>query len=154
MSVKSGIEDQLRQLEMWYGDGRDGACPTRDQWRAILEWPEDQPICLINFFKYRAQADYPPEAPEYGNALTGEEAFGKYTAVSMPTLDKVGGTFAHVGLSQGMFVGGAEDWDFIAVVSYPGPGPVMALYTDPDYLQAFRHRTAGLARQKVYVSAG
>lgn len=154
MTVKTGIEDRLNQLEMWYGDGSDGASPTRAQWRAILEWPEDQPICLVNFFKFRDVAAYPAEVPEYGNGLSGEEAFGKYTAVSMPTVDKVGAAFAHAGLSQGMFVGEAEDWDFIAVVSYPGPGPVMDLYTDPDYLQAFRHRSAGLARQKVFVSAG
>ena len=72
----------------------------------------------------------------------------------MPTMERVGGRFLHVGPFEGLFLGGgdvAEDWDLVAIGSYPDIAALLALYSDPGYRAAFPHRTAACARQKVVV---
>lgn len=147
-------DEQLRQLGEWYGDGQDGACPTSDQWRRILERPADKPITLINFFKLRESARYPVGAQPDEGEISGQDAFGRYSAVSMPTMQRVGGRFLLVGPFEGMFQGEDEDWDLVAIGSYPDLQAFLGLYTDPDYRAVFHHRTAACARQKVIVCAG
>jgi uncharacterized protein (DUF1330 family) len=154
MSVNADIDRQLHELARWYGPGEDGSCPTRSQWQAILERPADQAVSLVNFFRFRDHAAYPEGTPEFGAAISGEEAFGKYAAVSVPTLERVGGRFVLMGPSEGSFVGPDESWHLIAAATYPDLASIMALYTDADYIQAFRHRTAGCADQKVFVCGG
>lgn len=150
MNVNPTIDRRVVQLCEWYGDGRDGACPTPAQWRQILERPAAKALTLINFFRLREVAAYQDAA----ETASGQEAFARYAEVSMPTMERVGGRFLLVGPYEGMFLGEPEDWDLIAVGSYPDSDAFMALYGDPGYRAAFRHRTAACARQKVVVCAG
>lgn len=149
MKVNPSIERRVKQLCEWYGDGRDGTCPAPAQWRHILERPAATALTLINFFKLRDVAAYPDAA----EAASGQQAFSRYAEVSMPTMERVGGRFLLVGPYEGMFLGEPEDWDLIAVGSYPDTEAVMALYADPGYRAAFRHRAAACARQKVVICA-
>ncbi|MEQ8815109.1 MAG: DUF1330 domain-containing protein [Thalassobaculum sp.] len=154
MTVNPETETQVEQLRGWYGDGRDGTCPTSDQWRGVLERSPASPITLINFFKLRPVADYPDNSAEASNGLSGQAAFDRYAEVSVPAMQRAGGRFLLVGPFEGSFLGTPEDWDLVAVGSYPNTRAFLALYTDPDYRAAFRHRTAACARQKVMVCSG
>lgn len=145
------IETRLDRLVAWYGDGADGAAPTRAQWRALLERPADQPVTVVNFFKLREEAAYsegmetmsPPGA-------SGKEAFDRYAAVSGPTLEKVGGRFLLLAPFEAALMGAEEDWDLVVVGTYPDSEALLALHEDADYRSVYPHRSAALERQKVF----
>ncbi|MEL7316233.1 MAG: DUF1330 domain-containing protein [Cyanobacteria bacterium J06559_3] len=154
MSVKHQIDASVQQLCAWYGDGQGGSVPSADQWRQMLERPANESITLINFFKYRQIAAYPPDSPQSRERITGQDAFQLYASVSIPTMERVGGKFLLVGPFEGMFLGEDKDWDLIAIGTYPNLESFMGLYTDPDYRAASQHRTAACERQKVIVCSG
>ena len=130
-----------------YGDGRDGAAPTVRQWEALLNRDPDRPVTLVNLFKLRRLADY-RGGPEGGS---GQDAFDRYAAVSVPSMERAGGRFLLVAPAAGAFCGEEEDWDLVAVGAYPDLHALFRLFDDPDYQSVFRHRTAACARQKVIV---
>ncbi|MEX0838775.1 MAG: DUF1330 domain-containing protein [Parvibaculum sp.] len=134
-----------------YGDGADGAAPRAAQWQALLARAAAAPVTLVNFFKLRTQANYP--AGSRAEVCSGQEAFGRYAAVSAPGIEKVGGRFLLLAPFETAFVGDAEDWDFVAVGAYPGKDAVLALFEDADYRQAYIHRVAACERQKVLLCA-
>ncbi|NER79734.1 MAG: DUF1330 domain-containing protein [Leptolyngbya sp. SIO1D8] len=154
MSVNHQFDASVEQLCAWYGDGQNGSAPSADQWRQILERPANESITLINFFKYRQIAEYPQGSPKDREPISGQDAFKSYSSVSIPTMERVGGKFLLVGPFEGMFLGEDEDWDLIAIGTYPNLESFMALYTNPDYRAASRHRTAACDRQKVIVCSG
>jgi uncharacterized protein (DUF1330 family) len=147
MSGNGNIEDRIERLAGCYGEGTDGSAPTRGQWRALLQRPQDAPITLINFFKLRARAIYPESAAQ--ESVSGEEAFARYTEVSVPTVKKVGGRFLLLAPFEAPFMGPVEDWDLVAIGSYPNAAALLALLEDEAYIAAYPHRTAALDRQKV-----
>lgn len=145
MDVNATIEGLVRD----YGDGADGASPTAEQWRAVLEGPADRPIVLVNAFALRERASYPD-----GEDISGRDAFSRYAAVSMPALQRAGGRFLHVGAPGTGFVGATDAWDMVAIGEYPNRAALLALFADPDYRQAYRHRVAACERQRVLASRG
>lgn len=154
MGVNHQIDASVDQLCAWYGDGQDGSAPSADQWRQILERPANESITLINFFKYRQIAEYPQDSAQSRDQISGQDAFKLYSSVSIPTMERVGGKFLLVGPFEGMFLGEAEDWDLIAIGTYPNIESFVGLYTDPDYRVASQHRIAACKRQKVIVCSG
>jgi len=157
------MNEQVQKLLDWYGDGSDGSCPTPEQWSRILDRPVDRPITLINFFKLREKAHYDtPENTSANNAsadpgadasASGMDAFNSYASVSMPTMERVGGTFLHAGPYVGTFLGDDENWDIVAIGAYPNLDAFLGLYTDAGYRTAFAHRVAACERQKVMICA-
>ena len=77
-----------------------------------------------------------------------------YAEVSMPALHKAGGKFLLVAPVEGMFAGVPEDWDLVAIGSYPNTDALLALFEDGAYQAAFHHRTAACQRQKVLLCSG
>ncbi len=139
------VNELAKDLTASYGDGRDGAGPTAEQWKRVLALPADQPITMVNFFKVRAEATYAD-----GEAgVSGEEAFRRYSSVSIPAMERNGGRFLYVGPFGGAFVGGEEDWDLVAVGQYPDRAAFIAMQKDEAYRDCYYHRTAACERQKV-----
>ena len=139
-----------------YGIEGNGVAPTAEEWEAVVSQPVDQPITLINFFKFKEIADYGPSNTNDAR-ISGQEAFGKYAAISMPGLAKAGGNFLVTAPFGGIMINDGKDdkdWDMIVVGHYPNRASFLALYADPDYIQAFSHRCAALARQKVLFCTG
>ncbi|MES0809209.1 DUF1330 domain-containing protein [Roseibium sp. SCPC15] len=141
------VNKQVIRYTDWYGDGTTGESPTSQQWQSILGRADDKPVTLINFFKLREVADYGDGKSD----LTGEQAFAKYAEVSIPTMERVGGRFLFVGPHQGSFLGNNEDWDLIAIGTYPDLKAFKELYADEGYRKVFHHRSAACADQKVIV---
>lgn len=154
MEVNHDIDRQVLQFCDWYGDGRDGSSPTNAQWRTILTLPPENPLKLVNFFKLSAEAEYAQSPSDAGAVISGMEAFNNYAAVSVPAMEKAGGSFLHVGPYGGMFLGDSEDWDIIAIGAFPNLDAFVALYADRDYRDCFKHRVAACERQKVMICAG
>lgn len=151
MKASTNEEKRIEALVSAYGDGSDGASPLAGQWRALMVRPDGARVTLINFFKLRERARYPASAAAAD--CSGQEAFGRYAVVSAPGLEKVGGRFLVLAPFEMSFVGGDEDWDFVAVGTYPDKEAVLALFEDKAYRQAFAHRVAACERQKVLLCA-
>ncbi|GAB2182972.1 DUF1330 domain-containing protein [Roseibium sp. LAB1] len=141
------VKQQSDQFVAWYGPGTDGSSPTESQWTQILGRDDEKPVTLINFFKLREVAKYAGGTTDQ----TGQEAFASYAAASMPAMERAGGRFLYVGPFQSMFLGEDEDWDLVAIGSYPDLKALVALYSDGTYREAFHHRTAACLHQKVLV---
>lgn len=143
------VNQFIEKCAIWYGDGANGNCPTAEQWERVLTRAPDKSITLVNFFKIRPMAIY--ESGEQG--VTGEQAFSRYSSVSLPAVEQAGGKFLVVGPHQGSFVGSDEDWDVIAVGLYPNVDALIALHANEAYRECYHHRTAACEHQKVFVCA-
>ncbi|MFC3053639.1 DUF1330 domain-containing protein [Kordiimonas pumila] len=152
MSVNLENHVALEKLMACYGDGSDGTAPTPEVWAHIFERDDTAPLTLINFFKLRDIAAYPAPKDAPAPALSGQEAFNRYAAVSMPTMQSVGGRFLHMGPFEGMFCGSKEAWDLIVVGAYPNTKALISLVSNEDYISAYKHRRAACEKQKVYLS--
>ena len=142
------VKQRLAKLIAHYGEGEDGNAPTRAHWLSVLGRQPEAPFALINFFKFRSQANYGSDSEP---TVSGNEAFQKYADVSIPSMQAAGGEFLTVADFKGTFLGDDEDWDLVAIGKYPNLNAFMALYENPAYMDAFHHRTAAVARQKVLV---
>lgn len=151
MKVNQDMDNQVQELCGWYGNGSDGSSPTAAQWARILSLPTDKPITLVNFFKLRADAQYTQKEAGLYELCSGSDAFNRYAEVSIPTMERVGGSFLHVGPFSGVLLGEEEDWDVVAIGAYPNAASFLALYTDANYRKAFAHRTAACEMQKVLI---
>lgn len=140
---------RIARLIETFGSGEGGAAPTLGQWASLASRAADAPVTLINFFKLREAALYAIGAN--ATPCSGQEAFGRYAAVSAPGLDKVGGKFTLLAPFGASLIGETEDWDFVAVGSYPNLAAVFALFEMPEYQSAFAHRVAACARQKTLI---
>lgn len=88
--MKATIDEKTERLASLYGNGAGAAAPTPDQWRHVLERSSGCPETRVNFFKMRKEASY--SDPSVGT-VSGQEAFDRYAAVSVPTLANVGAPF-------------------------------------------------------------
>ncbi len=154
MNANQNMSGRVDRLIGWYGDGTNGASPTRNQWQCIANRPDSNPVTLVNFFKLRGRAVYSQNPAGVDDPGTGQDAFDRYAQVSIPTLAKVGGKFLLVAPFEATFVGEDEDWDLVAIGSYPNSASLLALFEDADYRAVFFHRTAACGRQKVIVCSG
>ena len=136
------------QLVRWYGDGSSGAVPRPEQWDNVLNRNPDDSFTLINLFKLREVASYNGEE----NEISGQEAFDRYAAVSMPTMERVGGKFLLVAPFEASLIGNDDNWDLIAIGTYPSLQAFLDLYQDANYRAAFEHRTAACSAQKVLIA--
>jgi uncharacterized protein (DUF1330 family) len=110
------------------------------------------PVTVVNLFKLREVAAYPPGAIDA--APSGLDAMLAYAAVSGDRLSAVGGRF----LSRGTMVGSlwgddGAGWDLVVVAEYPDIDALRALLADETYRHAYEHRRAAVERQHVVISA-
>lgn len=140
---------RITRLVETFGSGEGGSAPTSAQWASLAARAADAPITLVNFFKLREAALYAKGTT--AAPCSGQEAFGRYAAVSAPGLEKVGGKFTLLAPFGASLIGETEDWDFVAVGSYPNLAAVFALFEMPEYQAAFAHRIAACARQKTLI---
>ncbi len=154
MTTKAtGLSNRIEGIFANWGAGQSGL-PSQGAWNALAKCPGDQPVTLVNFFKMRDLASYPTGTAGGEGSISGEEAFQRYAAVSMPSLESVGGRFLLVAPFGNTFVGAAEDWDLVAIGSYPNPGALLSLFELDAYREAYIHRTAACSDQKVSLCMG
>lgn len=151
---EDAFETRVAHIVAAYGRDLMQAMPREDAWHALARCASDQPVTLVNFFKIRDQAVYPPGHEAATRAVTGQQAFDCYAEVSMPNLQQVGGRFLLVAPFGGGFIGAAEDWDLVAVGTYPGPEAILALFELDAYRNAYVHRVAACADQRVSLCLG
>lgn len=147
MGTEHDVASRVERLRQSYADI---GGPAPNQWESLLSVPVDRAVTLVNLFAFRDTADY---GDSLEPAVTGQDAFAKYAAVSGPALDGVGGRFVHFGSHHGTLVGDDETWDLVVVGEYPSLDALLALHENPAYRDAYRHRVAACVRQQVLISA-
>ncbi len=80
--------------------------PTADQFRAFRDDPHDGPVAQVNLLKFRLKAAYRPEDPEYGQLISGREAYARYSEAFTAAAAEVGGVTLLLGDTERYFIGG------------------------------------------------
>lgn len=145
----SSDDAMIDDMISFFGNG-DRMADTA-QWRSMVDGDAQTPICVINHVKIRPQAAYGPGENE--PERSGLEAFLAYGRLSLPRIEATGGKMIYSGRFDGAFVGDDDDWNIAIVVSYPSRAAFVALFTDPEYRAAYRHRRAAVEKYRATVVA-
>lgn len=129
--------------------------PTREQFKTIYGIPDGQPISMLNILRFHEQARYEqPEGSTIPQAISGREAYEKYSAAAQLVFQKVGGHQTWIGQPQGIIIGsGDEAWDLAFVAFYPTAQAFAEMVKSEEYQRAAKHRTAAVADSRLIVCA-
>ena len=122
--------------------------PNREQMKGFFENTDDnEPIYMLNLLKFKEKAEY-KDGRETN--LTGREAYTIYAEFMDKHLNEIGGELVlHTDVKR-LAVGKVEElWDVVAIAKWPSRkimGENM-MPSDPEYLEAYQHREAGLVGQ-------
>ena len=111
--------------------------------------PDGQPFALINLLLYKEWAEYPEGTTT--EKLTGQQAYERYSELTVPFMNKVGGVPMWRG-RFGLVLIGPEDarWDEILIVQYPMRSAFQRMVTDPGYQATVFHRTAAVKDSRLF----
>jgi uncharacterized protein (DUF1330 family) len=125
--------------------------PNEQQFAALAELAgggSDGPIVMLNLNRYRERAQYQGDVPDGLSAdVSGREAYGRYAAVAIAVLARLGGKILWQAEARLTVVGDETDrYDEVVTVWYPSLAAFISLATDSEILAARAHRAAGLER--------
>jgi uncharacterized protein (DUF1330 family) len=129
--------------------------PTREQFTEFAHGARDGEVVMINLLHF-ARGDEPerdaaaPAAPG-ATATPGASGAGAYREYSDQVIKMVearGGKVIWTGRPEHVLIGDsdADEWDLVALVSYPSRSAFIDMVTSPNYEQAHTHRERGLDR--------
>ncbi|MEO1260065.1 MAG: DUF1330 domain-containing protein [Bacteroidota bacterium] len=105
--------------------------PTKEQFKALMQLPLDQPIVMLNILKYKQGG--------------GKEAYQRYTQNVMPFLKKANGRLIWKGQSLHTVIGDTDDQpDLFMLVEYPSIVNFVDMITSPAYQVVAKDRTMSL----------
>lgn len=125
--------------------------PTAAQFRAFRDDPYDGPVAQVNLLKFRVKAEYKPEDPEFGEAISGRDAYTRYSEAFTRAMQEVGGTTLLLADTERYFIGGG-DWDGVLINHFPNRQAFIATLNHKEYKDMSRHRDAGLLAQDLIVT--
>lgn len=124
--------------------------PTRAQFERFKDLDRTTPIEMLNLIRFRDEAAYPEDHPNFGVGLSGAEAYRLYGQASAPVLARVGGSILWRGTFETTLIGPDDErWDASFIALYPNARAFLAMVTDPEYQQAVVHRQAGVATSRL-----
>ncbi|WP_019467478.1 hypothetical protein [Dyella japonica] len=101
---------------------------------------------MLNLLRFRDIADY-TATPELAPAspITGEEAFQRYIAHTLPFLRESGGSIECLGKGGPFLIGPADErWDMAMLVRQHSVESFLGFASHRAYLAGLGHRTAAL----------
>ena len=111
--------------------------------------PDGQPFAIINLLLYKEWASYSPETVT--EKLTGKQAYERYSELSVPFVNKVGGVPMWRGTFSINLIGPeSEVWDEILIMQYPARSAFQQMLDDPEYKEIVFHRTAAVKDSRLY----
>ncbi len=120
--------------------------PTPESIQSLLARDIQGPVTMLNLLRFRSVADY-SKSPELesDDPISGEDAYGVYSSLTVPHLEAVGGSVTFMGKGDQLLIGpsGAR-WDLVLLVEYPSIAAFISMTQNPAYLQGAGHRTAAL----------
>ncbi len=125
--------------------------PTAAQFRAFRDDPHDGPIAQVNLLKFRVRAMYQAHDAEYGEDISGRDAYARYSEAFTQAMKEVGGTTLLLADTERYFIGGG-DWDGVLINTFPNRQAFIATLNHANYADMTRHREAGLLAQDLIVT--
>lgn len=124
--------------------------PEREAWEIFKSLPRDEPIHMLNLIRLKPKAEYPPDHPDHGKALSGLDAYRAYGRTTAPIFRRLGGRQIWAGKPQVMVTGPREEaWDLAFIAQYPSAEAFLTMVRDPEYREHVKHRTAGVADSRL-----
>lgn len=127
--------------------------PTREQFRALYQLADGQPVLMLNLLKFHDTAQYEsgdlhrPALP-----ISGREAFESYSAEAKDIFIKYGGKQFWIGQALTGLIGPDSDkWSIAFLAYYPSVSKFIDMVKSPEYQSATRHRTAAVADARLIV---
>ena len=124
--------------------------PRPDQLQeALASVPKGVPVVMLNMLRFRKTAAYPDSRP----AISGREAYARYSAAASLQVAKVGGNLVWIGDAQGSVIGPPdEQWDQIFLVRYPSIEKFIEMIGSAAYQEAVVHRSSALEDSRLIVT--
>lgn len=106
---------------------------------------EDGPFVMLNLLKFKEKAEYEEGSDDESS---GRDAYQRYGQVALECIQKVGGRMIFTGAVTGLLLGEIEEnWDMVALVEYPSLEAFRTMTSLPEFVEASKHRSSGLAGQ-------
>jgi uncharacterized protein (DUF1330 family) len=126
--------------------------PTREQFTEFAHGTRDGEIVMINLLHFaRPDAATEPDAEgtsSSSSTTTGAAAYRDYSDQVIAMVEARGGRVIWTGRPEHVLIGDTDrdDWDLVALVSYPSRAAFIDMVTSPTYEDAHTHRERGLDR--------
>ena len=118
--------------------------PSPEQWEALANAENNEPVRMVNLFKFKEKAEY---ADGSESELSGQDAYLRYVAGVKAIIVRAGGK-VHLSDVTGLVTGEVDElWDMVAFVDYPSLRVADEMRASPEYQALIKHREAGLAGQ-------
>jgi len=120
--------------------------PTREQFTEFAHGRSEGEVVMINLLHF-AKPDADAGAAATKNT-TGASAYRDYSDQVVKMVESRGGKVIWTGRPENVLIGDSEadDWDLVALVSYPSRAAFIDMVTSPKYEEAHTHRERGLDR--------
>jgi uncharacterized protein (DUF1330 family) len=122
--------------------------PTREQFTEFAHGRSEGEVVMINLLHF-AKPDAKPDADASATkTTTGASAYRDYSDQVVKMVESRGGKVIWTGRPENVLIGDSEadDWDLVALVSYPSRAAFIDMVTSPKYEEAHTHRERGLDR--------
>ena len=129
--------------------------PTREQFTEFAHGTREGEVVMINLLHFaRPDEASPPPNTDPGagagaaQATSGSGAYREYSDQVVKMVESRGGKVIWTGRPENVLIGDSEadDWDLVALVSYPSRAAFIDMVTSPKYEEAHTHRERGLDR--------
>ncbi|HXB37256.1 MAG TPA: DUF1330 domain-containing protein [Acidimicrobiales bacterium] len=131
--------------------------PTREQFTEFAHGTREGEVVMINLLHFARPDDAapPPDAADAGadtdtntESSSGAGAYREYSDQVVKMVESRGGKVIWTGRPENVLIGDsiADDWDLVALVSYPSRAAFIDMVTSPKYEEAHTHRERGLDR--------
>jgi uncharacterized protein (DUF1330 family) len=142
--------------------------PTKEQFTEFAHGTRDGEVVMINLLHFARPGDGPAgsaaparsgadarstesgstESGSTESGSTGAAAYRDYSDQVIKMVEARGGRVIWTGRPEHVLIGDTEndDWDLVALVSYPSRSAFIDMVTSPKYEEAHTHRERGLDR--------
>jgi len=123
--------------------------PTREQFTEFAHGTRDGEIVMINLLHFaRPERAAEDTTADPGADTTGAAAYRDYSDQVIKMVEARGGRVIWTGRPEHVLIGDAQrdDWDLVALVSYPSRSAFIDMVTSPKYEEAHTDRERGLDR--------
>jgi uncharacterized protein (DUF1330 family) len=124
--------------------------PTREQFTEFAHGTREGEVVMLNLLHFARPdgADAGGRSSEDRSQSSGAGAYREYSDQVIKMVEARGGKVIWTGRPEHVLIGDSEDddWDLVALVSYPSRSAFMEMVTSPKYEQAHEHRARGLDR--------
>lgn len=122
--------------------------PTREQFTEFAHGRSEGEVVMINLLHFATPDPKPGAGNSATKATTGAGAYRDYSDQVVKMVESRGGKVIWTGRPENVLIGDSEadDWDLVALVSYPSRAAFIDMVTSPKYEEAHTHRERGLDR--------